>query len=342
MRYLVLIFVLSTVFFISSCEKENFYVGDHFFVKNAGAEMPVYIKGNIESNVFILFVHGGPGGNASLSSFLPVAKELENDYAFAYWDQRASGLSQGNPDRSTFTVEQFVDDLDLVIDAINVRHNYPKIVLYGISWGGALGSAYLSTGNFQDKVAGFIDMDSGHNLVEGLPKSVVFVKNYAQEQIDSGVNVDYWTEARDWCATVPDMTIVDNYFKYDDYLVNTNAYRYDPDQVVQGPEVSAAGVMNSYLSLAIFFNGQYLAERFNILELNLSAQMAKIKIPTLIIWGRHDGVNTIEMGFDAFNSIGGPEFTNKEMVILENSAHEGYIEEQELFMSSFRQFVDGL
>ena len=342
MKYINIIIITAIGFLITSCSKENFYDGDHFFVKNAGAEMPVYIKGNIESKVFILFVHGGPGGSASLASFIPVSRELEKDYAFAYWDQRASGLSQGNPDRSTFTVEQFVDDLDLVIDAINLRHNYPKIVFYGISWGGALGSAYLSTENHQDKVTGFICMDSGHNLLEGIPKSVVFVKDYAQEQIDNDVDVDYWTEARDWCATTPDMTVDDNYFKYDDYLVNTNAYRYNPDQVVQGPDVGAMGVMNSYLSLAIFFNGRYLAKRFNILELNLSPQMANIKIPTMVIWGRHDGVNTIEMGFDAFNSIGGPEFTNKEMVILENSAHEGYIEEQELFMSSFRRFVDGL
>ena len=91
MRNIILVFVLSTSIFISSCEKENFYDGDHFFVKNAGAEMPVYIKGNIESKVFILFVHGGPGGSASLASFIPVSKELEKDYAFAYWDQRASG-----------------------------------------------------------------------------------------------------------------------------------------------------------------------------------------------------------------------------------------------------------
>lgn len=70
--------------------------------------------------------------------------------------------------------------------------------------------------------------------------------------------------------------------------------------------------------------------------------MAKIKIPSLVIWGRHDGVNTIEMGFDAFNSIGGPGFTDKEMVILENSAHLAHLEEQELFMQSFRNFVNGL
>lgn len=326
----------------TSCSKETFYQGDHFFVQNAGAEMPVYVKGNIASGTFILFLHGGPGGNATLPSFMPVSKELEKDYAFAYWDQRGSGLSMGNPAPGTFTVEQFVDDLDLVVETIRLRYNNPRIVFYGISWGGALGSAYLSTDNYQEKIDGFICMNSGHNLLKGLPKSVVFVKNYAQKQIDKGIDVEYWTEARDWCATVPDMTVVDNYFKYDSYLSNTNAYRLDPDQKVEGPEVGPQGTMNSYLSLSIFFNGQYLARRFNILKLNLSDDMERIKIPSKVIWGRHDGVNTIEMGFDAYNSIGGPDFTDKEMVILENSAHEGYMEEQDLFIAEFREFVDGL
>ncbi len=342
MKTIVLYTVSILIFVFTSCQKEDFYEGNHFFVRNAGAEMPVYVKGNVASGTFILFLHGGPGGNASLPSFMPVSKELENDYAFAYWDQRGSGLSMGNPDQSTFTVEQFVADLDLVIETIKLKYNNPRIVFYGISWGGALGSAYLSTGNYQEKVDGFICMDSGHNLVEGIPKSVVFVKNYAQQQIDKGVDVDYWTEARDWCATVPDMTDVDNYFKYDAYLSNTNAYRFDPDQEIEGPEVGAMGTMNSYLSLAIFFNGQYLAKRFNILELNLSDDMERIKIPSIVIWGRHDGVNTIEMGFDAYNSIGGPDFTEKQMVILENSAHEGYMEEQDLFLATFRGFVDSL
>jgi len=342
MKVLSIAVLFAAAFTLSSCEKESCYQGDHFFIENKGAIMPVTVKGNLASKVFILFVHGGPGSNASLVSFLPVAKELEKDYAFIYWDQRASGLSQGNPDPSTFTVDQFVEDLDMVIDAINLRHNNPKIILYGVSWGGALGSAYLSTGNLQDKISGFICMNSGHNLLEGIPKSVVFVKDYAQNQIDLGNDVTYWTEARDWCATVPDMTIKENYFKYDTYLSNTNAYQYDPNQELKGPEVGAKGTMNSYLSLALFFNGKYLSKHFNILKLNLSPQMAKIKTPSMVIWGRHDGVNTIEMGFDAFNSIGGPGFPDKEMVILENSAHLAHLEEQELFTQNFKRFVDGL
>lgn len=342
MKTLNIFYILILSILFISCEKENFYEGDHFYVRNAGAEMPVYLKGNIASGTVILFLHGGPGGNATLPSFMPVSKELEKDYAFAYWDQRGSGLSMGNPDPKTFTVKQFVDDLDLVVETIKTRYKNPRIILFGISWGGALGCAYLSSGTLQEKVDGFICMNSGHNLIEGLPKSVVFVKNYAQQQINLGVDVAYWTSARDWCASVPDMTIVDNYFKYDAYLSNTNAYRLDPNQAVQGPVVGAMGTFNSYLSLAIFFNGQYLAKRFNILELNLSKDMERIKTPSLVIWGRHDGVNTIEMGFDAFNSIGGPDYSSKQMVILENSAHEGYIEEQDLFIASFREFVNTL
>lgn len=341
MRYLSTIIIFVLIVF-SSCTKEKFYDGDHFFITNKGAEMPVYIKGNIESNTFILYIHGGPGGNGSLVSFMPVAKTVEQDFAFVYWDQRGSGLAQGNPDKSTFTVDQYVEDLDLVIEGIKLRHNNPRIILFGTSWGGALGSAYLSRGNNQDKVEGFICMSSGHNLVEGIPKSVVWVKEYAQEQIDAGKDTDYWTEARDWCATVPDMTVVENYFKYNAYLTNTNAYQKDPNQNIQGPVVGAPGTTSSYLSLSIFFNGSYLIPNFNILELNLSADMEKIKVPSLVIWGRHDGVNTMEMGYDAYNSIGGPGFTDKELVILENSAHAGHVEEQDLFLQAFLGFVHGL
>lgn len=74
MKYLIIPIFISLITLLSACKKEGFYQGDHFFVKNAGAEMPVYVKGNIQSGTFILFLHGGPGGNASLPSFMPVSK----------------------------------------------------------------------------------------------------------------------------------------------------------------------------------------------------------------------------------------------------------------------------
>lgn len=341
MKFLIILLTVPVLLF--SCnKKKDYFDGDHFFIKNDGAEMPVIVKGNIESKTFILFLHGGPGSGASLVSFMPLTEEIEKDYAFVYWDQRGSGMSQGNPDESTFTLEQFVEDLDLVVDAIKKRYDNPRIVLYGVSWGGALGSAYLSTGDLQDKIDGFICMNSGHNMEVGIPLSVQWVKEYGIQQVALGNDVDYWNEYINWCNTNPDMKIAENYFHYYEYLVNTNAYQKDPNQQIQGPEVGMIGSTSSYLSLSVFFSGKYLRPNFNILSMNLSEDMERIKIKSLVIWGRHDGVNTIEMGYDAFNSIGGPGFNDKEMVILENSAHMAHVEEQELFIKTMKDFMVSL
>ncbi len=333
-----IIIVLFSVYLFSGCESESILLDDHFFVENAGAIMPVLVRGNLESNNIVLFLHGGPGGSASQAAFLPAFKDLEDQYLMAYWDQRASGLSQGNPDESTYTVEQFTADLDVVVAVLQERYPGQTIFLFGHSWGGALGSAYLSTSNYQDNISGFIIMNSGHNLEMGLPLSVDWVENYAEEQIASGINEKYWTNVREWCTAGPDMTIPENYFEYVGYLLETDAYRHDNQSVDVG-KVTLGDILNSRMSLAAFFNGGYLARNFNILELNLSKDMQRITIPTLVLWGKHDGVNTLEMGYDAYNSIGSHS-ENKEMIILENSAHEGYLEEPESFKASVAAFID--
>lgn len=333
-----MLYFLILVFIISSCQKEDLSHEDNFFVSNDDAIMPVYIRGNLESDVIILFLHGGPGGNASQATFIPSFQDIEISYAIAYWDQRASGLSQGNPDKSTFTVEQFVEDTYYVIEALNVRYPGKQIFLFGHSWGGALGAAYLSTNNYQTKITGFICMDSGHNLEVGLPLSVNWVENYANEQINLNNNVSHWTTVEEWCANNPDMTVPDNYFKYAEYLNETDAYRHN-NQDVEIDNVTLGDILNSRLSLAMLIGGQYLSQNFNILELNLSNEMASITIPSLVLWGEYDGVNTLAMGYDAYNSIG-TDSLQKELIVLENSAHEGYLEEPEQFKNYVIGFID--
>jgi len=332
------LFVLLILILSNSCKNEELFWEDSFFVSNEGASMPVYLRGNIESDVIILFLHGGPGGNASQATFIPSFQEIENSYAIAYWDQRASGLSLGNPGKSTFTVDQFVQDTYFIVEALKKRYNGKQIFILGHSWGGALGAAYLSTNDYQANIAGFICMDSGHNLAEGLPLSVDWVENYANELVNQGTNLSYWTDVAAWCASNPDMTIPDNYFKYVDYLNETDAYRHD-NQEVEIDNVTASDVLNSRLSLAILIGGQYLSQNFNILDLNLSDEMANITIPTLVLWGEYDGVNTIDMAYDAYNSLG-TDPSEKELLILENSAHEGYLEEPEAFKNQVLDFIE--
>ena len=325
---------------MSACSEYN-TEDELFFVRATDADMPVWVRGNTASGVFILFLHGGPGGNALTAPTSPAFLELERDYAVVYWDQRASGTSQGNPDESTFTVDQFVADTSLVVDTLYHLHSPRALFIFGHSWGGALGAAYLSRDDNQSKVTGFICADSGHNLLEGLPKSVEWLADYSRRQISAGVRVSYWQSALDWFETKPDMTKPDNYFKYAEYLRvpdRPDAYWHQPDyEGKYGPD--AAFIFASPLSLALFFNGQYLAKRFNILELNLSPDMARIQIPSLVLWGAHDGVNTLEMGQDAFSSLGTPE-PSKRFFVFEESGHQPFVEESDLFVKEVRTFIE--
>ncbi len=141
---IVTLFILASSLFYS-CEKETLFEEDHFFVSNNDAHMAVYIRGNLDSDAIILFLHGGPGGNASQAINIPPFQEIEGEFAIAYCDQRGSGLTQGNPDKATFTMEQFVEDTHYVVEALKSRYPGKKLFLLGHSWGRALASAYLAT-----------------------------------------------------------------------------------------------------------------------------------------------------------------------------------------------------
>ena len=106
--------ILILSLFMFGCEKSEWLnEGDYFFLENKGAVMPIWVKDNRNSDIYILTVHGGPG-SASGHEF-PISqgfKNLEEKYNLIYWDQRMSGLSQGDPDPSTLTIDQHIEDLD--------------------------------------------------------------------------------------------------------------------------------------------------------------------------------------------------------------------------------------
>src|SRR4051812_48419185 len=111
-----LITFLLVLLISASCGDDTFLKGDFFYLVSKGAQMPVSVRGNKSSGVFILFVHGGPGGTAFQKIGLPAFNELEKNYATVFWDQRGSGTSQGNSDDRLLNLHQFVEDLDKVID----------------------------------------------------------------------------------------------------------------------------------------------------------------------------------------------------------------------------------
>jgi pimeloyl-ACP methyl ester carboxylesterase len=147
LSYLVLIAVSILMY---SCKKEvslEKNMEEHFYLENRNANMPVWVKGNGLSNVFVLTVHGGPilgsGADFDNASF---ANEMEDKYAMVYWDQRHSSNSHGHLKKEDMTIEAMISDINALVQVLKKRYGDEiSLFIMGHSWGGTLSTAYLST-----------------------------------------------------------------------------------------------------------------------------------------------------------------------------------------------------
>jgi pimeloyl-ACP methyl ester carboxylesterase len=335
-KYKFLIVVLAAIYFFASCDDEllndEYKGGDWFYLENKGAVMPVWVRGNISSNVFIIFLHGGPGGTSLEAAISPVHKQLQNDYAFVYYDQRGSGGAQGNSKPENLTVEQFVEDLEKIVHVVRYKYKNPILFLMGGSWGGGLGTAYLLKETNQQYISGWIGRDTAHNLEEGMILSWEWVKNRANEKIDAGIDVNYWRKELNWYNnTSPSWNNKIN--RHSDNVNKLDGYYYDPSNNTEFPRWTAP------LPLLFFLNSDYIMKHFNLDNFNLSPEMYKIKLPSLILWGRHDGILPVELAQDAYDNLG-TESSDKYLYIFEYSAHSPEREEPELFVERVKEFVE--
>ncbi|MEM6699222.1 MAG: alpha/beta hydrolase, partial [Bacteroidota bacterium] len=204
MRLLVLWLVIFYCFF--SCEKGELIetqVKHHFFLEHDGANMPVLVEGNTASKTFIIILHGGPGGDAMIYNHVlrSFSDPLEERYAVVYWDQRASGNSSGKFENDRLTIEQFVEDLDRLVSLLEFRYGADiQQFLLGHSWGGALGTAYLTTANYQDRIAGWMNVDGVHNFIDYGTMTRECLMRMANEQINSEEFGQEWEDILEFCA----------------------------------------------------------------------------------------------------------------------------------------------
>jgi pimeloyl-ACP methyl ester carboxylesterase len=105
------------------------------FVEINGAKMGMVIKSKDISNPVLLFVHGGPGmPEYFLSQNYPTG--LEDYFTVVYWDQRGAGLSYSrDTDKSTISIDQYIQDTIAVTNYLRERFGQDKIYLMAHSWG---------------------------------------------------------------------------------------------------------------------------------------------------------------------------------------------------------------
>ena len=108
-----------------------------------GVEQSVIIRGRDRSNPVLLFVHGGPGSSET-GPLRAYDAALEDRFVMVYWDQRYAGQSYDSklPKPAHLTIQQYVDDLGVVVDRLRARFGRDRIGLLAHSWGTVLGALY--------------------------------------------------------------------------------------------------------------------------------------------------------------------------------------------------------
>lgn len=125
----------------------------------------VMIRGENITNPVLILLHGGPGMSET-SLFRGYNSILEKHYTVVYWDQRGAGKTfDPKTPRSSMTIEQFIADLDQLVDYIRRRVGKHEVTLFGHSWGSQLGCLYAA--RFPSKVAVYVGCAQIGDAVRG-------------------------------------------------------------------------------------------------------------------------------------------------------------------------------
>ena len=353
MKFHKYLYLLAITIGFSSCTKvEEFEISENadtfFHVNVEQTVLPVWVRGNTASSKFIIYINGGPGSTSidvARADMFNWSEGLEENFAMVYYDQRGCGNSQGNIDESTLTVQQYVEDLDAIVSVLESAYDNPQIYLMGSSFGGFIGINYLLTSDYQSKISGWISVDGAYNFDFDLSWQYrrTFLINIAKEEISQGNMIDHWTKALTWTNNNQIITTREQKNEWREFVGW-------PGEIII-PEELATLSARQYINIGFFSSYNpfpaYLSSNLKIVNnrlnedaegKNLITEVANVKIPSLLIWGRYDDLIVPEEGLDVFNNFG-TSANDKFYKILPNSSHEPYISDPDNFKKEIIEFV---
>lgn len=335
-----LYYAVTVLIFCTQCTKTSVVYSDHasdlFWVSNNGADMPVWIKGNTNSNVIILIIHGGPGEGAYDFSGTETG-ELQKKYAIAYWDQRNAGASSGTNNLSQLSLPVMVSDMEVVLKTLHYRYNHASIFIFAHSFGGLLASACLTKDSNQLQVKGFIDMDGAHNypLCNSLSRQMLI--DTGSNQITKGINVQQWNEIVNYSTANDPSTSYDVSSKLEQYAHSAEGLmgvQNKNSTLLFTPEDPMSNLSNYFIQ---YFTSSGLDFQKSLEMANYSNNLSELKTPTLLLWGKYDFTVPVGVANDAMAHLSS---AYKRLVLFSHSGHRPIQTEPENVQKEIADFVE--
>jgi proline iminopeptidase len=257
----------------------------------------------------LMLLHGGPG--ASHDYFLPSLLPLARHHRLIFIDERGSGRSQTLEGAAGYTVENMVEDVEAVRQALGLG----RISLLGHSYGGVLAQAYAL--KYQKNLSALIlgstfASTKAINQVflrmkEKMPADVRDHINKLEAEGLYGHGKDY--EKNRYTAEYMSAAWGDGYFPY--VYQNHPDANYDP-------------VDDGKISWDLYRN---------LKSVEYTDRLPTIKVPTLVLVGDHDEVDP-SLSQTIHKKIAGSK-----LVILPKSGHMTFVDQPGMFQKAVEDFL---
>lgn len=272
----------------------------------------------------LMIVHGGPG--ASHDYFLPYLLPLARHNRLVFIDERGSGRSQKLEDPKGYTVENMVEDVEAVRQALGLG----KMSLLGHSYGGVLAQAYA--------------LKYQRNLSHLILAST-FSSTSAMNRVFERMKANMTPELRQRIDSLEKQGLFGHGRPYEqnrytnDYMIAAWGEGYFPYIYHNHPDPNYDPIAQGNTAWDLYremwgSDGEFVIDG-NLKSVEYTDRVSTIHVPTLVIAGEHDECDP-SLSRTMHEKIAGSR-----LVILPNSGHMTFVDQPGMFLGDVEQFLGG-
>jgi pimeloyl-ACP methyl ester carboxylesterase len=294
-----------------------------------GIDQWVMIRGESLANPPLILLHGGPGLSET-PLFRHFIAPLEKAFTVVYWDQRGSGRSFDRTiPRSSMTVEQFVADLDELVEWVRNRVGSQRVVIFGHSWGSALGVLYAA--RFSQKVAAYVGSGQIGDWAAAESSSYAFALAEA-ERVDKRRALKRLRAIGPPPHTVKSLMTERMVLQRLEGQLGPKALWNMGRIFLAGPESSLLDVPNILRGFRFSLDAMWA----DVSTMKLGVLVPALQMPVFLFLGRHDHWVPPEFSVAFYDALTAP---SKQLVWFEKSGHEPFADEPAKFNASMVELV---
>jgi pimeloyl-ACP methyl ester carboxylesterase len=299
------------------------------YLRLGGIDQWVMMRGEHQENPAIILLHGGPGFSET-HFFRRFNSPLESSFTVVYWDQRGAGKSfNRHIPKSSMTVEQFLGDLDELVDAVCERLGQDKVAIFGHSWGTVLGLLYAA--RFPDKVSVYVGCEQVGDWAAAEAASYQFAMTEARHRQNLKA-------LKDLRAIGPPPYSAKSVLRERTWLQRFSGELslggwWNMSRLFLGcPEWSLLDLVSVARGFLFTLDAMWT----EVSTLNLFTLAPELKVPTFFFVGRHDHWVPAETSVAYFDALAAPA---KQLVWFKDSGHEPFVDEPAKFNRTMIELV---